>query len=364
MRSYFWEQDDIRLYAYTKKYENYLKSKPDEDDICLMIHNEEDTCVGYIKLDWLDERGGSTGIYVEIDKKYRRRGYATSAMEIMLEYAFEERRLHKVHGCTKASEIGVENFLYQLGFVFEAKRTDMFIVENEKISEYYYGITEEEYRNPERIKLHKLKAPKDYLAPIMVSMDEREKKIADFISVEYEEKDRCYYCNGLKFRATTLQDYKINNRMIYDSQVCRWYDDDVKLPGLTDVVGEFEREHMNYKMKDGRLEFAIEEDGQYVGCVNLCGIDFEHRRVSASIYLRPECRSKGCGTRAMNFALSYAAKELHCDSFISCVSRGNVASAKMMYKLGCELSGVQREAAFVGGKYVDTLFFECKIGIE
>ena len=45
MRSYFWEQDDIRLYAYTKKYENYLKSKPDEDDICLMIHNEEDTCV-------------------------------------------------------------------------------------------------------------------------------------------------------------------------------------------------------------------------------------------------------------------------------------------------------------------------------
>ena len=93
----------------------------------------------------------------------------------------------------------------------------------------------------------------------------------------------------------------------------------------------------------------------------MCGIDTDNERVSSSIYLRPEVRRMGCGTKAMQFALSYAARELHCHMFISCVSDGNIASAKMMRKLGCKFGGVQREAAFIGGKYVDTLFFECVI---
>lgn len=100
------------------------------------------------------------------------------------------------------------------------------------------------------------------------------------------------------------------------------------------------------------------QDYKYIGCVNLCGIEFEHNRVSASIYLRSDCRSKGYGTRAMQFALSYAAKELSCHNVIVCVSDGNIASAKMMRKLGLKVNGVQREAAFVGGRYVDTIFFE------
>ena len=64
------------------------------------------------------------------------------------------------------------------------------------------------------------------------------------------------------------------------------------------------------------------QDYKYIGCVNLCGIEFEHNRVSASIYLRSDCRSKGYGTRAMQFTLSYAAKELSCHNVIVCVSDG------------------------------------------
>ena len=111
-------------------------------------------------------------------------------------------------------------------------------------------------------------------------------------------------------------------------------------------------------MEDDRLEFAIEDDGEYIGCVNLCGINKEHQRLSASIYLRTECRGRGYGTRAMQFALSYAAQEFKCYTVITCVSDGNIASARMMRKLGFNVSGVQREASFVGGKYIDTIFFE------
>ena len=156
----------------------------------------------------------------------------------------------------------------------------------------------------------------------------------------------------------TREDYLKNNEIIFDSAICRIYDDEVKMPGFTDVVDEFAISHLNYGMEDNRIEFAIEDHGEYMGCVNLCGIDRQNHRTSASIYLTPESRGKGVGGRALQFAYSFAAREFDCPTFFTCVSNGNLASARMMYKLGMRLTGVQREAAFVGGQYVDTLFFE------
>lgn len=359
MRKYFWKKDNITLKCYTDEYKDLVDEEPDEDDVFLMIHNEEDKYVGYVVLNWMNERGGSTGIYVEINKEYRRRGYGTSAMEVMMEYAFQERRFHKLQGCTKSNVAGAENFVYQLGFKFEALRTEMFIIGGKKETEYYYGMTEEEYRMPDREQYHHKMAPEGYMTQLASSLGETgHDEEYRFTNVDFTEKDECYYCNDLKFRATTMEDNIINNNMLYDSQICRWFDDDVKLPADTSIVSQYSLDHLNYKMDDDRLEFAIEEQGTYIGCVNLCGISKENDRVFASIYLRPECRSKGCGTRAMQFAISYAAKKLNCHNFYTCVSDGNIASAKMMRKLGCKMRGVQREAAFVGGKYVDTVFFE------
>lgn len=359
MRKYFWQKDNVSLVTYTEKYKDFIDNEPDEEDICLMILNENEECVGHIVFNWLDERGGSTGIYVEVDEKYRRHGYGTSAMEIMLEYAFNERRLHKVQGASKSNEEGIGQFLFQLGFSYEATRSNMFVVDGKKVDEYYYGMTEEEYRDSEREKKHHTIAPADFMVPVSscFGMPEDGRKY-EFTYVDYERDNDHYYCNGLKFRGTTMEDCLINNEIIYDSRICRLFDDDVKMPGLTDVVDEFAVNHLNYKMEDDRLEFAIEEDGQYMGCVSLCGINKEHERVSASIYLQPECRGKGIGPRALQFAMSYAAKELGCTTFFTCVSAGNEASARMMYKVGLHLTGIQREAAFVGGKYVDTYFFE------
>ena len=68
MRKYFWQKDNVSLVTYTEKYKDFIDNEPDEEDICLMILNENEECVGHIVLNWLDERGGSTGIYVEVDE--------------------------------------------------------------------------------------------------------------------------------------------------------------------------------------------------------------------------------------------------------------------------------------------------------
>lgn len=306
---------NIGLITYTVKYENVLKIKPAKEDICCLILNSDKKYVGYISLNWINVRGGSTGIYVEIAEEHRRKGYGTSAMEIMLEYAFNEMRLHKVQAASKANAVGNEPFLYHLGFTYEAYRSNMFIEDGVAVAEDYYGMTEAEYRDGGRVNRKQKKVPEDYKTPIW-------------------------------------------SDLIFDSAICRMYDDEVKMPGFTEVVDDFALAHVNYGMEDNRLEFAIEEKGEYMGCVNLCGIDRKNHRTSASIYLTPESRGKGIGGRALQFAYSFAAKELDCNTFFTCVSLGNMASARMMYKLGMEMTGVQREAAFVGGQYVDTLFFE------
>lgn len=359
MRKYFWAKDDIELITYTVKYENVLKIKPAKEDICCLILNSDKKYVGYISLNWINVRGGSTGIYVEIAEEHRRKGYGTSAMEIMLEYAFNEMRLHKVQAASKANAVGNEPFLYHLGFTYEAYRSNMFIEDGVVVAEDYYGMTEAEYRDGGRANRKQKKVPEDYKTPIWsdFAVKEQDEKYT-YLYADYEKVENYYLCNNLKFRGTKREDYLKNNEIIFDSAICRMYDDEVKMPGFTEVVDDFALAHVNYGMEDNRLEFAIEEKGEYMGCVNLCGIDRKNHRTSASIYLTPESRGKGIGGRALQFAYSFAAKELDCNTFFTCVSLGNMASARMMYKLGMEMTGVQREAAFVGGQYVDTLFFE------
>lgn len=358
MRDYFWSKDEINLKLYNENYKQYVHHVFEDEDICLMIIDKDENCTGYIILSWIDERMRKAEVYIFIEEEYRRNGYGTSAMEIILQYAFEERRLHKVQCCTKAYEIGAADFLYQLGFKLEAARTEMFLYKGNPVTEYYYGMLENEYHNKNRIKLKGEKCSVEFLKNIPNS------NLGEFYGEKFEnfnmsiikKENNFWYFNGLKFRGMTEDDFRINNRIIFDSKVCRFYDDDVKLPGDLDKISDYDRKHLNLQ-GDDRISFAIEEGGKYIGCVNLCGIDKENKKFSASIYLCPEGRGKGYGTIAMNFALTYAFSEYNMHKFIACVSDGNIASARMMRKIGCKVEGVQREAAFVGGKYVDTIFF-------
>ena len=63
--------------------------------IMFTIENLEGKNIGGINLNSIDERNGTFSIGIVIDKEYRGNGYGTSAMKILLKYAFLERRLNK-----------------------------------------------------------------------------------------------------------------------------------------------------------------------------------------------------------------------------------------------------------------------------
>ena len=349
MRKYFWRLDNVELIFYQEKHKEIIEINKGDSDLYFLILNEDQKYVGYTGLSWINLKGGSANCHIYIFDEFRRKGYGTKAIKIMLEYAFCELRLHKINISFK-NNIPVDDFLFKLGFRYEGYRSIMFKENDYRINEDYYGIIESEYFNQ--------------------SIDRnKEPIISSFGKIEYESNaqysyiekiDDYFLCNNLKFRGTNKEDCIKNNEMIFDSQVCRFFDDEVKLPGLLDIVDDYSIKHFNLAYYDERIEFAIEEDNKYVGIVTLCGIDQKNQRTSSSIYIIPEARGRNIGKRAIQFAYSYAKEFLNCDTFFTCVSMGNIASARMMYKAGLKQTCTQREAAFVGGKYVDTLFFELR----
>ena len=257
-------------------------------------------------------------------------------------------RLHKINTNFRSNAC-VDDFLFNLGFRYEGYRSNMFKENNQRINEDYYGITEGEYYN---LSVDRKKEP------LKSSFGKNVNEVFQAVYVPIEKVQDYYICNNLKFRGTKKEDILKNNEMIFDSQVCRFFDDEVKLPGYLDVIDDYSAKHLDLAYYDDRMEFAIEENNEYVGVVTLCGINQKNQRTSSSIYIIPEARGRNIGPRAIQFVYSYAKEFLNCDTFFTCVSMGNIASARMMYKAGLKQTGIQRENAYVGGKYIDTLFFE------
>lgn len=115
---------------------------------------------------------------------------------------------------------------------------------------------------------------------------------------------------------------------------------------------------MNFGCEDDRLEFAIcNAEGDFVGSVNLCGLDQKNGKFSYSIYVGKEHRGKSYATKALRLLLWYCFQELRMNKMICGVNQGNSGSAAVMRKVGCRVEGVLRDNEYYHGKYVDVVVF-------
>lgn len=68
-----------------------------DKQVRLMIENVEGACVGMVDLVNFDPRHSRAEVGVVIQERYRRRGYATEALRLALDYAREVVHLHQVY---------------------------------------------------------------------------------------------------------------------------------------------------------------------------------------------------------------------------------------------------------------------------
>ena len=87
-----------------------------DKQVRLMIENVEGTCVGMVDLVNFDPRHSRAEVGVVIQERYRRRGDATEALRLALDYAREVVYLHQVYGVVSVeNEVSLKLFR-SLGF--------------------------------------------------------------------------------------------------------------------------------------------------------------------------------------------------------------------------------------------------------
>jgi RimJ/RimL family protein N-acetyltransferase len=113
--------------------------------IRLTIETLDDINVGSINLNSIDERNGTFSIGMQINIGCRNKGYGTAAMKILLDYAFNERRLNKYQGFVIEGNIASETMLKKLGCIKEGVIRGTTFHKGKHWNEIHYGLFSEEF---------------------------------------------------------------------------------------------------------------------------------------------------------------------------------------------------------------------------
>ncbi|WP_454190844.1 GNAT family N-acetyltransferase [Paenibacillus sp. Marseille-Q7038] len=113
--------------------------------IMFTIENLDGDSIGGINLNSINERNGTFSIGIVIDKEYRGKGYGTSAMKILLKYAFLERRLHKFNDYVLEGNVGSAKMMTKLGCIQEGVRRQVVYVNGKYLDFILFGLTKDEF---------------------------------------------------------------------------------------------------------------------------------------------------------------------------------------------------------------------------
>ncbi len=177
--NYFWQNEKVRLRRATVDdwdvfYTNYFDSQArffldseielprNEDDakehwrkfiedtaknsnFIFAIETLDGIKVGSAFLNSVDERNGTFGVGMIIDRSHRGKGIGTSALRIIFDYAFNERRLHKYSSFVIEGNIASETMLKNIGCKHEGVVRETIYHQGRYWNEIHYGITAEEF---------------------------------------------------------------------------------------------------------------------------------------------------------------------------------------------------------------------------
>ena len=233
-----------------------LEKTREESQLWFAVVDCENRLVGYAILGYINERDGNAQCDVNIFPKYENKGYEKSVYDILLKYAFFERRLHKVNAFVMEGNEQIRRSLLEAGFCKEAHREAQFFSRGKYFYQQYYGITKTEFETNKN-------NTKEW-EEIQGNSDVQ--KISGNLKDLLEERNYFWMFDNIIVREMTEEDYLKNREMWFRTEDARFYDNDVKLPVTTDGLTEKEEEHLGFGGDGTRLEFAIVNlKGEYVG---------------------------------------------------------------------------------------------------
>jgi len=125
-----------------ENWENYINSNRDNDKwICLAVETLDGEYVGGGNIHGIDERNGTFGIFIGA----REERYAIAAARLMLDYCFNERRLHKCSDYFYEGDTVFMPVFEKLGFKREGVKRQEVFHKGRYWDEIHYGLLAEEF---------------------------------------------------------------------------------------------------------------------------------------------------------------------------------------------------------------------------
>ncbi len=128
--------------TFTEKFKDFNGK---DERIMLTVVNADGCNVGAINLNSIDEKNGTFSIGLQIDRDHRGKGYGTAAMDILMSYAFLERRLNKYYGHVIDGNIGSATMLKKVGCVEEGHSKELYYINGEYVGATFFGLTKNEF---------------------------------------------------------------------------------------------------------------------------------------------------------------------------------------------------------------------------
>ncbi|HEX4198234.1 MAG TPA: GNAT family protein [Caulobacteraceae bacterium] len=143
-----------------------------------------------------------------------------------------------------------------------------------------------------------------------------------------------------------------------DSEAIRRLNMGISPPRSAEQAAEWVDRFADFKNADEAMIFTVEtHDGQYIGSLNLGGMDRRHGTFSTGTRLAREYRGKGYALEAKRIVLRYAFHELRLQKYNLRCLETNVAVVRHAALLGCQPEGRIRRNVFTDGRFYDELLF-------
>jgi len=125
--------------------EKMARKKLENDAFFWLIEDADGVAVGQVSTHGCDSRNGTFQYGVSVSTDHQRKGYARTAIQMVLRYYFEELRYQKVTVAIHADNLGSIALHEGLGFVLEGTLRRMFFTRGGYVDLLYFGLTKEEW---------------------------------------------------------------------------------------------------------------------------------------------------------------------------------------------------------------------------
>jgi RimJ/RimL family protein N-acetyltransferase len=130
--------------------ESFYDGIVEDDDAAhfVVCESGDDDPIGEANLFYVEHDRGEIACWIHPDAQGQ--GYGTEALSLLVEYAFETRGLHRVHGKTVDFNDDVHAVMDRLGFTEEGRLRDHLFLDGAYRDVVRYGLLREEWSGSDR----------------------------------------------------------------------------------------------------------------------------------------------------------------------------------------------------------------------